>query len=319
VAENRLVTVVIPAYNAEAYIGKALGSALGQTYEPLEIIVVDDGSSDDTSGIVRRAGSRVRLLRQENLGSGAARNRALAEARGDFVAFLDSDDVWHPRKLEFQIRHLLECRECIGVYCRKVELRQGAPEPDWSMPTFKVESASNAGDAMASGWLYLELLRDSIVHTSTLTVPRDVLSRAGSFDESLRKGQDLDYWLRLSRMGQIHQLDAVLSAYRIHASSTSHRLTGTNFHARVVERALRRYGTTDPEGRSLGRNEASRILAMSWFEFAYHHFQHDSLEVCRESVRRAIEYQPLMLRAWQLGVRARVRRMFLPRAPQRFH
>jgi glycosyltransferase involved in cell wall biosynthesis len=302
-----LVSVLIPAFNSEAYLAKALASATAQTYAPLEVILVDDGSTDRTLEIARSWGRGVRVFDQPNRGSGAARNRGLDEASGQYIAFLDADDLWHPRKIELQMQHLLECQSCAGVYCDKIELRGGGAEPDWSLPRHQYSVVERADDRATDGWLYLDLLRDSVLHTSTLLVSRDVLARIGRFDESLRKGQDLDYWLRLSQVGPIHRLEAELSAYRIHVGSVSHRLMRTNFHAQVVERALRRYGVTDPAGRSLDRNEAARILAMSWFEFAYHHYQHGSLPVCRQSARRAIEYQPLLVRAWQLSLRALMR------------
>lgn len=306
-----LVSVLIPAYNSQAYLGKALASVRAQTYPAIEVLLVDDGSTDDTADIARRFDGRVRVFEQANAGAGAARNRALAEARGEFVAFLDADDLWHPRKIELQMRHLLDCGHCLGVYCDKLELRGRTAEPDWTQPRYQYSTVGVCNDRM-SGWLYLELLRDAVVHTSTLLVGRDVLDKVGLFDEALRKGQDLDYWLRLSRIGRIHRLSAVLSAYRIHPASVSHRLMDTNFHAMVVERALRRFGTTDPEGRSLDRNEASRILATSWFEFAYHHYKHGSLDICRRSVMRAVEIRPTMLRSWRLALRAQARTWLPP-------
>ncbi len=302
-----LVSVLIPAYNSAAYLPQALASATSQTYTPLEVVLVDDGSCDRTVEIARDWGRGVRVFEQPNRGSGAARNRAIDESRGQYVAFLDSDDVWHPRKVELQMQHLLSCGECVAVYCDKIEIRDGSPEPDWSLPTRRYDQVRLSDDTEKSGWIYLELLRDSVVHTSTLLVPREVLERIGRFDETLRKGQDLDYWLRLSRAGPIHRLAAELSAYRIHPGSVSYRLTDTNYHAQVVERALRRYGIVDPMGRMLGRNEAAGILALSWFEFAYHHYQHGSLSVCRQSVKRAIECQPTLIRAWRLSLRARAR------------
>jgi glycosyltransferase involved in cell wall biosynthesis len=314
--ERPLVSVVIPAYNSAAYLQPALASVASQTYSPLEIILVDDGSTDGTVDVARRCGADVRIFTQPNRGAGAARNLGLEQARGQYIAFLDSDDLWHPRKIEFQMAHLLGCGGCVGVYCDKLELRGRSAEPDWAQARYLYDTVYMARDDATSGWLYLELLRDSIVHTSTLLVSREVLERTGRFDESLRKGQDLDYWLRLSRAGPIHRLAAVLSAYRIHPGSVSHRLMSTNFHAQVVERALRRFGVADPAGRTLARNEASSILALSWFEFAYHHFKHGSLSVCRESARRAIEYQPTMLRAWRLSLRARARSLLKSGAAQ---
>ena len=100
---NVTVSVVVPAYNYARYLPKAIDSALGQTHPPLEVIVVDDGSTDDTPRVLAAYADRIRVIRQANQGAGAARNAGIAAARGEYVAFLDSDDLWHPRKLELQL------------------------------------------------------------------------------------------------------------------------------------------------------------------------------------------------------------------------
>src|SRR5579864_8402353 len=113
-----LVSVIIPAYNAERFLRYTLASAQAQTYEHVEIIVVDDGSTDSTVDIALAAAAadkRVRVLRQENLGVAAARNRALGESRGDFIAPLDADDVWHPQNLALQVAALKVARSTTAV------------------------------------------------------------------------------------------------------------------------------------------------------------------------------------------------------------
>src|SRR5215471_2204625 len=101
-----LISCIIPAYNAERYLREAIDSVLAQTYRPIEVLVVDDGSTDQTGEIVESYGARVHYLRQTNAGPAAARNCGFIEARGDFVAFCDADDVWHTEKLERQWMHL---------------------------------------------------------------------------------------------------------------------------------------------------------------------------------------------------------------------
>ncbi|MDF2765542.1 MAG: glycosyltransferase family 2 protein, partial [Rhodospirillales bacterium] len=115
-----LVSVVIPAFNAERFLARTLDSVSRQTYSALEIIVVDDGSLDGTAGIVRQQAAldpRVRLIRQENAGVAAARNRGIAESDGCFVAPLDADDLWHPQKIELQLRRFEERPSAGLVYC----------------------------------------------------------------------------------------------------------------------------------------------------------------------------------------------------------
>src|SRR5262249_3226700 len=119
--ESPLVSVIVAAYNAERYIEETCLSVLGQTYTPLELVVVDDGSTDRTGAIVSAltaSDPRVHLIHQTNSGVAAARNRAIAAARGEFIAPLDADDLWHSTKIERQVRRLQECGPETGlVYC----------------------------------------------------------------------------------------------------------------------------------------------------------------------------------------------------------
>src|SRR5437773_3781756 len=114
---NVTVSVVIPTYNYARYLPEAIDSALAQTHAPLEVIVVDDGSTDDTPRVLAVYGDRIRVIRQANRGPGAARNTGIAAARGEYVGFLDADDVWLPRKLELQMARF-EADQGLGlVHC----------------------------------------------------------------------------------------------------------------------------------------------------------------------------------------------------------
>src|SRR3954470_1810603 len=104
----KTVSVIIPTYNYARYLPQAIDSALGQTHAPLEVIVVDDGSTDDTPRVLEAYASRIRVIRQANQGAGAARNAGIAAARGEYVAFLDSDDLWRRDKLELQLARFRE-------------------------------------------------------------------------------------------------------------------------------------------------------------------------------------------------------------------
>lgn len=299
-----LVSVLIPAYNDAKFVGQAIESVLAQSLrDDLEIIVVDDGSTDNTADVVRSFGSAVTLLQQQNAGVAAARNHAIRHASGEYIAFLDADDLWHPRKLEMQVGHLRHCGRCVAVYCNKQELRPDAdgqwPEPQWRDEGLDAVCANPE----QSGWLYRALLFDSIIHTTTIMVPKRIIDQIGWIDESLRKGEDLDYWLRLSRLGEIHMMDAVLSSYRIHPASLTHRVSNVNYHALVVERAVKRFGRADPAGVSIPREVLQRVLGTSWSSFAYQHLMHGSLPVARNGALHALRYQYANPRAWRLAAR----------------
>jgi len=171
-SDEPTVSVVIPAYNAERYIGETLESVLAQTYRDFEVVVVDDGSTDGTREIVRGYGEPVRLVEQPNSGPAAARNRGVREARGEFIAFIDADDLWLPEKLALQVP-LFDDEEVGLVSCR-VQLVDGSGRPH---PTYEREKVS--------GWAFEKLLEGNFIGTSTVVARREALEGAGLFPEDL--------------------------------------------------------------------------------------------------------------------------------------
>ncbi|HXJ78360.1 MAG TPA: glycosyltransferase family A protein [Candidatus Methylomirabilis sp.] len=171
------VSVIVPAYNRERYLGAALESALGQDHQPLEIIVVDDGSTDGTARVARSF-TGVRYLYQSNQGAASARNAGIAASRGEHLAFLDSDDVWAPEKLRLQVDAL---RQHPGVgYClTRLQnfLEPGCPVPSWIGP----EQFSRA---------------EFGIGTCTLMARREVFDRVGGFDPQYRWASDKDWFFR---------------------------------------------------------------------------------------------------------------------------
>jgi glycosyltransferase involved in cell wall biosynthesis len=186
-----LVSAVIPAYQASREIPAALASVFAQTGADCEVIVVDDGSPDERE--LREAiapfRERIRLITQRNRGAGAARNTAIAEARGQFLAFLDAGDRWRPMFLERQLAYLERHPDRAMVYCDAM-LTGETPLAG----TRVMEGAPPVGDVTL-----LTLIQQTCnVPMSTVVVRRDVVVAAGLFDQGLRRGQDYDLWLRLA-------------------------------------------------------------------------------------------------------------------------
>jgi len=207
--ERPLVSVVIPAYNAEAYIADTVDSALAQTYYPIEVLVADDGSSDRTADIVSDYRPPVRYLHQENRGPAGARNLALRHARGRYIAFLDADDVWHPEKLRVQVQ-LMEQNPDAGICgARSMTLRHGA-ELHWPPLDREPECRRVA-------------LKDIVVknrfRTSTVIVRRAAVSEAGEFDESIFGPEDWDMWRRIVQHSEGLLVDLVLECHWRRAGS----------------------------------------------------------------------------------------------------
>lgn len=188
-SEARLVSVVIPAWNSAATLGRAIDSVLAQTWPALEIIVVDDGSEDATGAVLAGYGARIRVIRQANAGPSAARNRGIREASGDYLAFLDADDYWLPEKLARQAE-LLDARPELGFCSTATQVAdpQGRPLRDWSC---------HAGAAPLLETLFQHSAAVS-GSTSGVLARRALVQEAGGFDETLRGFEDPDLWIRLA-------------------------------------------------------------------------------------------------------------------------
>lgn len=208
------VSVIMPAYNVEPYVGGAIRSALAQTYTDFEVIVVDDGSRDGTADVVRelsKQDSRVRLVQQPNRGLAGARNTALRAARGEYFALLDSDDLWEPQFLTEQMA-VLEARPDVDIVTGNGWYLEGPrhgevarPSPD---PRPEPCLASIIGDEWAV--FIMSVLR------------RRVYTAIGPFDEEMRSNEDYDFWLRAAVAGfSFARNDRPLGHYRVRADSLS--------------------------------------------------------------------------------------------------
>lgn len=216
------ISVVIPVYNRERYVAEAVHSVLDQTRQADELILVDDGSTDASVEVVRRMGSPiVRIVRQANAGIGAARNRGVAEASGDLIAFLDSDDVWMRDKLEVQER-AFDDPDVMLVFGHLVQF-VSPDQHDELAGTFAVAHEPEPGFS-----------------NITLLARREAIARTGPFDTELRVGEFID-WLARARhlgLGTVVVPDLV-ARRRIHGSNTV-LTTGRNDYLRVLKRAIDR-------------------------------------------------------------------------------
>ena len=211
------ISVVIPTYNSGTQLKQTLDAALEQTCAPLEIIVVDDGSTDGTPAwIEAHYGEAVRVIRQSNGGVARARNAGWRAARGEWIAFLDHDDVWYPDKLEHLLRAATPA--CGVVYSRWREVDEdGEPLPDAEQLTR--QSWWRGARGRAFGWLMG--WRCPLVSMSVPIVRRELLKRVGGFDPRCVPCDDWDLWLRLSRVTEFAFVDETLLDYRCHAAQQS--------------------------------------------------------------------------------------------------
>jgi len=195
--QGPFISVVIPTYNSENFIAKTLETLYSQTYTNYEVIISDDGSIDNTVGVVRsfflRNPSRKKsLLINNHEGPGAARNKGIENASGDWISFLDSDDLWNDNKLERVVGYILE-NDDIDLVCHSLIVKDGSKETLMD-PSKYFNNKINP---------FLSMYRGNYLYTSALTIKKNILYQAGLFDNKLLSAQDYDLWLRLGMINKI--------------------------------------------------------------------------------------------------------------------
>ena len=215
------VSVVVTAYNQQLYVGDTIRSVLAQTFRDFELIVVDDGSSDGTVQEIRRFGSQLQLERQPNQGVAASRNTGIRLARGEFVAFLDGDDIWHPDKLERQVRAADADSGSGLVAVDGVQFSGDDAVVSGSLYTPDLR-AQFAGEVPLSIACYEPYLRRNLISTtSQVLVPRKVLDVIGPADPSLPIASDWDMYIRIAATHKVTFLPDKLIRWRYLPSSAS--------------------------------------------------------------------------------------------------
>jgi glycosyltransferase involved in cell wall biosynthesis len=216
---GEMVSVIMPNFNGAPFLGEAIGSVLAQSYRPLELIVVDDGSIDGSRQVAARYGDRVTLIPVAHTGlPGLVRNHGLRAARGGLVAFLDSDDVWRSEKLALQVAYL-EARPEVGLVHSNLQVIDGAGRYLRDIFMGCPGSRGLSDDYPEPGFVQL-LNGDSGIWTSSVLARRQVLDRLGGFDETLTVAEDYDLWIRIAREFRIGFIPEPLAKHRKHGGNT---------------------------------------------------------------------------------------------------
>jgi len=230
---NPLVSVIMPIYGTERYLESAMRSALEQTCQDIELILLNDSSPGNPLSIVRRfKDERIRYLEHENGGPSFTRNRGILESRGRYVAFLDSDDEWLPNKLERQLAVMDDEPTVDVVYSQRLTIdEKGNPVTGYAPRLF-------------SGNILNELYVDNFVCMSSSLLRREVFRKVGFLDESLRMSEDFDFWLRVACDHRFLAIEEPLVRYRVHSEQVSGQ---TDYRVRTVweirERFDREFGS----------------------------------------------------------------------------
>jgi glycosyltransferase involved in cell wall biosynthesis len=266
-----VVTVIIPSYNCEAYIDQTLDSVLAQDLHDIEVLVVDDGSTDRTRELVSRRGGNVRLLPQANQGVCAARNRGIREARGEFICLMDHDDYWYPHKLSSQVELMRSHAEVSVVYSAFL-LWHRASDGQFPDPA-SFDLGADGIDPDYSGWIYHQLLIDCWMLTSTAMFRREVFERCGVFDESLPYSEDWDLWLRIAQCYPFIMQTRATTLYRQHPQQGNRKVRDIDYRTRLLQTAVRRWGYCSRDGRCTPREVFRRQLAGFHLSYGFGHLR----------------------------------------------
>jgi glycosyltransferase involved in cell wall biosynthesis len=256
------VSIVMPAYNREKYIGSAIDSVLAQTFADWELIVVDDGSRDGTRGIAERYAAeypgRITVIAQPNSGVVIARNTGIRASRGTYVAFIDSDDLWHPEKLARQVACFRRTPEAAFVYTGYET----------------IDAEGRADRIVRPDCRFRGHVRDLLwtepneILGPTLMVRREALFQVGLFDERLRAAENVDLRLKLAHLGPLEYVDDVLYRYRKHGDS----LTADS--PAMLEQTLKMIQCHfDRPLEPAARRLRDRALANYFYRLGNHHFE----------------------------------------------
>ena len=284
---GKRISVVLPTYNGEKYIGEALESAFAQTLPPFEVIVVDDGSTDDTGKIVGRYGDRVRYIAQTNRGVAGAYNTGIAAATGDLVAFLEHDDLWAPEKNALQVQAFE--RQHVGlVFCPVSLLAEGQASKTNSLELDDGEGLYGFADFFK---------QNRILNCSTVMIKRGLLSQVGGFREDLRLGFDYDLWLRVLAHCNVFSVPEPLVTYRIHGGNLSrdaHELLAAQGNLQTM---LRWVGDPVAE-RAVGRKAIQTRVAALYKRVAWDYVKLGMREEELRHLWEAVKVNPSDFRLW---------------------
>ena len=288
------VSVIIPVYNGAATLAAAIESALAQDFADFEVIVVNDGSTDATAAVIGRYRDRVKVVNRENGGLSAARNSGAAVATGEYLAFLDADDLWLPGRLSATAEALDRNPGAVLVYCDAIQVDEDGRELSPSFVSPALARAPTMADLLERWWPILP---------SAAMVRRSIYDRLGGFFAPMRSYEDMDFWLRARELGEFEYVARPLIVYRV--TPAAERLVKYEQSYRLfVERVNARYGrAARPLLRAIRHAHATALGTRGLYAM-----RRGAMAEARRSFLRALRYEPANLRN---GLRWA--RTFLPR------
>ncbi|WP_418647171.1 glycosyltransferase family 2 protein [Thauera butanivorans] len=304
-----LVSVVIPAYNCANYLRRSIESALGQTHPFVECIVVNDGSTDDTENVAMSYGPRIKLINRPNGGASAARNTGIDSASGEFIAFLDADDYWHPSKIEKQIR-------LMSTYPDVVLVSTGFTHHVSSEAEVMERIGSQAATPYDAAFAeihhdFLPLFRDPYLGTPTVLVRTDRAREIGGFDVTLPIAEDIDFYFKVCKHRSYARINQPLTIIQQRPGSLSFTQPGYRLNLEVLNRLEAAYPEFAAAHSDEFRQQRLRIYESWAARCIIAGRGSQARELLGESKKygRATAYTRLLIKSYLAGAIAAIKRL----------
>ena len=278
------VSVIIPTYNRAFIIRKSVDSVLQQTFRDFEVIVVDDGSTDNTREVLVAYGDKLHYSFKKNGGIASARNHGLKIAAGEYIAFLDSDDYWKPEKLQQQVACFREHPEFGLVATRCI-----TNTVDENFQTISDNKKRRSGK---SGWIYGDLFFRNFIRTSSVMIKNECFREIGLFDENLPRFEEIDMWLRIARKYPVGFINDTLTVYTQRPREMRHdNIQGRKIWIQVLEKNY------DPD--LIPKAAYNKRMARIYAHLAENMLKQGQNREARETLRHALSLYPYNFRAWR--------------------
>lgn len=286
---NPLVSAVIPVFNGEKYIAESLQSVFQQSYKPIEIIVVDDGSTDSSLQIINKIPGEKKIITQQNKDVSEARNSGIENAKGEYIAFLDQDDLWNKTKIEKQIQVFLKNLDVDLVF---TDLSKFNDEGRMWHPKDRHKTASRLSDKN----LFEYLIKKNVLMPSAVMVKKDSIENAGLFDSNFKTCGDYEMWLRMAALGmKFNYLPEPLTLYRQHGKNTSKKIEIMNEDRLRAIKKIFSLKDLSPEQKSL----ENLGLAAAYKESAQFYFSIKEYRQFLKYANKALSYDKRIIN-WKI-------------------
>jgi len=293
------ISIIIPTYNYAQYICEAIESVLNQTYKDFEIIVVDDGSTDNTKEVIKPYLNKIKYIYQQNSGPSSARNRGIKEAKGEYIAFLDADDIWLAQKLELQIKFMEKEKE-VGLifsdmilFNEKGIIKNSFLKEKLFFNKLSIKPLSSTEKVIYDN-VFNALLQENFIPTNTVIVKKECFNKVGFFDETLFSVEDRDMWLRIGLFYDIGFINFPLVLTRFHETNISaNQELALKSRLKVMKKFLN-YSNLPIKSKKIIKQTINKI----YFDLGYLYFTYEKFPLSRIYFRKFLKENPFIFKPW---------------------